>query len=1078
MSKRQSGNTLLNYFSKTPSTPKSAKVENGDAENRKESKCDDADKSVISKRNFPKDESSSEEEVELFKFNLKKRRRIQSNSDSDSEKEKKVLKVAPATPKTPKAKVKDISETEKEAITGDDVNYAHTRLEFLKPENIKDAKGRRPTDPNYDRRTLYVPEKFLSTLSPGVRQWWDLKSHNFDCVLFFKVGKFYELYHMDADIAVKELECTYMRGDFAHSGFPEISYEKMATKLVERGYKVARVEQTETPDMMAQRCKTQRQVTKFDRVVKREICQITNRGTQVPGVQTSFEGDHKPNYMLAIIEKVEETGRTYGVCFIDTAIGEFTMGQFSDDKNASRLRTLISHNSPALILYGKDKISNETQHIIKTVLCNAIKEMVPNTPYIWDAEKAFSNLVEKYFANNEDAKLPETIKEIKDEDGLKSKKVYELCVNALGACIWYMQQCLIDQRVLSMASFKIYTPPDVRITTTEDDIKPVVDHRRYMVLDAITLSNLRLIGGELSLLNTLDQCCTKFGKRLLHFWVCCPSYSVNEIKRRQEAISEFISKNNKADEIRSFLSTLSDFEKQLSQIHGFGARPRNSDHPDSRAVLFEEKIYNTKKIQNFIGLLRGFESLVDIPEKFSEFQSSKLIRKLSQLAPEGEYPDLKPLLEFFENAFDHKEALEQGIIAPEKGVDVEFDSVEEKIENLKTEMQEYLSEQKAYFGCEVKYFGNDKKRFQLEIPENKTKKATSEYFLEGQKKGTHPVRRYNTAETKDFLKRMMQLEDERNKVLKEIAGRIFKQFSSHYAVWKKCLDCIAELDVLLSLAAFTKNQQVVCVPEVYDNSESPFIEIEEGCHPCVATADDFIPNDITIGGESTGSLFLLTGPNMGGKSTLMRQVGLISVLAQMGAHVPARSCRMSLIDRIFTRLGAQDDILAGHSTFLVELNETSSIIKDATKKSLVLLDELGRGTATYDGTAIAVAVANFLADLGCRSIFSTHYHNLIHYFQDDKRVTLGHMSCMVENEDDEDPTQESVTFLYKLAPGACPKSYGFNAAKLAGMPNEITKRASNISKTFMEHSIRKKLFAKILCKSSVPMIRQLIKSQY
>lgn len=206
MSKRQSGNTLLNYFSKTPSTPKSAKVENGDAENRKESKCDDADKSVISrftnslfknrtefkfagKRNLPKDESSSEEEVELFKFNLKKRRRIQSNSDSDSEKEKKVLKVekvwcllfiagklfhqcfqvAPATPKTPKAKVKDISETEKEAITGDDVNYAHTRLEFLKPENIKDAKGRRPTDPNYDRRTLYVPEKFLSTLSPVSR---------------------------------------------------------------------------------------------------------------------------------------------------------------------------------------------------------------------------------------------------------------------------------------------------------------------------------------------------------------------------------------------------------------------------------------------------------------------------------------------------------------------------------------------------------------------------------------------------------------------------------------------------------------------------------------------------------------------------------------------------------------------------------------------------------------------------------------------------------------------------------------------------------------------------------------------
>lgn len=181
----------------------------------------------------------------------------------------------------------------------------------------------------------------------------------------------------------------------------------------------------------------------------------------------------------------------------------------------------------------------------------------------------------------------------------------------------------------------------------------------------------------------------------------------------------------------------------------------------------------------------------------------------------------------------------------------------------------------------------------------------------------------------------------------------------------------------------------------------------------------------------------------------MRQVGLLVLMAQIGAPIPATSARISLIDRIFTRLGAQDDILAGQSTFLVELNETSAILKHATVNSLVLLDELGRGTATYDGTAIAAAVVDFLANLKCRTLFSTHYHNLVDNFHNDKRITLGHMACMVESDgNDDDPTQETVTFLYKYTDGACPKSYGFNAAKLAGMPMSIIKRAYEVKECF------------------------------
>lgn len=187
-----------------------------------------------------------------------------------------------------------------------------------------------------------------------------------------------------------------------------------------------------------------------------------------------------------------------------------------------------------------------------------------------------------------------------------------------------------------------------------------------------------------------------------------------------------------------------------------------------------------------------------------------------------------------------------------------------------------------------------------------------------------------------------------------------------------------------------------------------------------------------------------------GKSTLMRQVGLLVIMAQIGSPIPAEGARMTLVDRIFTRLGAQDDIMAGHSTFLVELSETSAILKHATVNSLVLLDELGRGTATYDGTAIAAAVVNYLADLKCLTMFSTHYHNLVDNFHKDPRITLGHMACMVENEGDtDDPTEETVTFLYKYSAGACPKSYGFNAAKLAGMPKSIIKRAHDVSTTYV-----------------------------
>lgn len=345
--------------------------------------------------------------------------------------------------------------------------------------------------------------------------------------------------------------------------------------------------------------------------------------------------------------------------------------------------------------------------------------------------------------------------------------------------------------------------------------------------------------------------------------------------------------------------------------------------------------------------------------------------------------------------------------------------------------------------------GNDKKRYELEVPESNSKKADNRYSLEGQRKGVKPVRRFSTVETRQYLKSMQQAEERRDNVLKDLQRRMFERFSKEYDLWKACIDLIAILDCLTSLAVYGQNQKQICFPELipFSDTLAPIVEIEDGYHPCMTLTQDFIPNGIVLGGVDAPALALLTGPNMGGKSTLMRQVGLLVILAQIGSPIPAISARLSLIDRIFTRLGAQDDILAGQSTFLVELSETSAILKHATVNSLVLLDELGRGTATYDGTAIAAAVVNFLANLKCRALFSTHYHNLVDNFYNDNRISLGHMACMVENDgDNDDPTQETVTFLYKYTSGACPKSYGFNAAKLAGMPLCIIKRAHQVRK--------------------------------
>ena len=264
------------------------------------------------------------------------------------------------------------------------VQYSHNRNAFLKPGNIRDADKRTPDDPDYNPRTLHVPKEFLDQQTPAQRQWWVLKSKYYDVILFFKMGKFYELFHMDADVGVTELNLIYMKGDVAHAGFPEVAFSRYSSTLVEKGYKVARIEQTETPAMMEERLKKTAVKSKFDKVVEREVCQVTTKGTRINNFLDRDDFQGEPSYLLAIMEK---PGGQFGVAFIDTTLGTFNLSQFTDDKNLSRLRTLAANYPPSEVLYPRGSLSSEVETFLQSSLSAARKESLRPGQEFWGAAK-------------------------------------------------------------------------------------------------------------------------------------------------------------------------------------------------------------------------------------------------------------------------------------------------------------------------------------------------------------------------------------------------------------------------------------------------------------------------------------------------------------------------------------------------------------------------------------------------------------------------------------------------------------------------------------------------------------------
>uniref|UniRef100_A0ABI7X640 DNA mismatch repair protein n=1 Tax=Felis catus TaxID=9685 RepID=A0ABI7X640_FELCA len=994
--------------------------------------------------------------------------------------------------------------------------WYHETLEWLKEEKRRDLHRRRPDHPDFDASTLYVPEDFLNSCTPGMRKWWQIKSQNFDLVIFYKVGKFYELYHMDALVGVNELGLVFMKGNWAHSGFPEIAFGRYSDSLVQKGYKVARVEQTETPEMMEARCRKMAHISKYDRVVRREICRVITKGTQTYSVLEGDPSENYSKYLLSLKEKEEDSSghtRVYGVCFVDTSLGKFFIGQFPDDRHCSRFRTLVAHYPPVQVLFEKGNLSTETKMILKGSLSSSLQEgLIPGSQF-WDAAKTLRTLLEEaYFKeklNDSGVMLPQVLKGMTSESdslGLTPGEKSELALSALGGCVFYLKKCLIDQELLSMANFEEYIPLDSdRVSATRPGAVFAKANQR-MVLDAVTLSNLEIFlngtngSTEGTLLEKIDTCHTPFGKRLLKQWLCAPLCSPYAINDRLDAIEDLMAVPDKISDVADLLKKIPDLERLLSKIHNVGSPLKSQNHPDSRAIMYEETTYSKKKIIDFLSALEGFKVICKIIETMEEVADnfkSKILKQVITLQtknPEGRFPDLTIELNRWDTAFDHEKARRTGLITPKAGFDPDYDQALADIRENEQSLLEYLEKQRSRIGCRtIVYWGIGRNRYQLEIPENFiTRNLPEEYELKSTKKG---CKRYWTKTIEKKLANLINAEERRDVSLKDCMRRLFYNFDKNYKDWQSAVECIAVLDVLLCLANYSRGGDgPMCRPVILFPEEDtpPFLDLRGSRHPCITKTffgDDFIPNDILIGceeeEEESGKAYcvLVTGPNMGGKSTLMRQAGLLAVMAQTGCYIPAEVCRLTPIDRVFTRLGASDRIMSGESTFFVELSETASILTHATAHSLVLVDELGRGTATFDGTAIANAVVKELAEnIKCRTLFSTHYHSLVEDYSQNVAVRLGHMACMVENEC-EDPSQETITFLYKFIKGACPKSYGFNAAKLANLPEEIIQKGHRKAREFEKMTQSLRLFREVCLASerstidaeAVPKLLTLIK---
>lgn len=859
---------------------------------------------------------------------------------------------------------------------------ARSKFEFLDPLVIRDANLRKPSDPLYDKRTLHVPKDVLDKMSASQKQYWKTKSLYMDTILFFKVGKFYELYELDAEIGQKEFDWKLTIsgvGKCRQVGVPESGIEDAVQKLLARGYKVGRMEQIET----AQEAKAKRGSTA---TVNRELFNVLTPATAIDEIR-------KPEAVHLLALKEEMVGKEsnasvgYGFAFVDAAACQFFVGSLSDDSSCSALGSLLMQVSPQELLFETGGLSKETRKALKkySSLGSSALEMTalqPGSDFMNDSTVFELIQSRGYFKGSFAAPLSATF------DGIIHK---ELATSALGALVAHLHRMKLDDNLLrngAVSSYEVY--------------------KGSLRLDGQTLSNLEIFnnnadgGKEGTLFKYLDNCTTPFGKRLLRRWICHPLRSVREINYRLDAVEELMARPEIASPILERLRKLPDLERFVARVKGSWGS--SSVH---LVPLVGKKRFK-QRVTAFCTAVKGLQDGIDL---------LKFIHIGDQEGP--------PKSRLLQESLSLKNTSEADKILKQMDLMI-----------------------KDHFSFDMK-----------------SQKQDDDLCLDEV----------------------------------ETLNSIVSLFCQNAAYWSQIVDAISCIDVLLSFATTANSSNgSTCrpsfvTPEVENNilggrKQGSILSIKGLWHPYALGGHGgvAVPNDVDLGNDGEHDCpraMLLTGPNMGGKSTLLRATCLTVIMAQLGCFVPCESCVLSPADIIFTRLGARDHIMAGESTFLVECMEAASVLRYATHESLVVLDELGRGTSTFDGYAIAYAVFRHMVEKkDCRLLFATHYHPLTKEFSSHPCVSLKHMACSFEaNTDivskkavradnsylssDFFGTERQLVFLYKLRSGASPESYGLQVALLAGMPKAVVKAAfdagqvmkTRLSSNFVSSELRAEL---------------------
>ncbi|KAJ3017889.1 DNA mismatch repair protein msh6 [Thoreauomyces humboldtii] len=892
-----------------------------------------------------------------------------------------------------------------------DSTEKQTRVQKFKEKNegryawlldVKDEEGRRPGEEGYDSRTLFIPGTAWRSFTPFEKQFWEIKCKHWSTVVFFKKGKFFELYEKDADIGHQHFDLKMTdRTNMRMVGVPESSFDHWAAQFLAKGYRVAKVDQTENAVGKAMRDREEKGSKPKDKIINRELTCILTTGTLIDsGLLTNDMG----TYCMAIkeVQRSDSHPPSFGVAFVDTATAEFSLCAFDDDMERTQLETLIMQLKPKELVLEKGCFSKASVKLVKNSLGDLdINYLVPGSEF-WTAERAEQELENcKYFVDlsrsDATSQWPSVLREAEPH-----------ALEAFGGLLWYLRSLMIDKQLVSAKNFRAYDP---------------IRHAGALILDGQTLLNLEIFqntydGSDRGTLhNLLNHAVTPFGKRLFKRWLCHPLRSIPEINERLNAVDDLNSIPSQQETLYNILRKLPDLERLISRVHAGSVR-----------------------VKEFLTTLDSFQSIADLIEELGPFvpaMSSRLLKKIFQ---NGMPKSLSDTLEYFEKAFDQKLAAETDKIELHAGYDAQFDQACDAVQDIENLLEQHKKEWEKKLKCKITFKDMGKELFQMEI--SRKVDVPRDWSI---KSKTAAVNRWWSPRAEELVTDFMEAREIKDEALRNIKLRLCQRFDESYEDWLQLVRSIAELDCLMSLA---KCQQSIgepsCRPEFIEGGPST-LEIEEMRHPCITAGpgSDFIPNDLLFGGSDKPNMILLTGPNMGGKSTLLRQTCIAVIMAQLGCYVPAQRCRMTIFDRIFTRLGANDNIMAGQSTFMVELAETCKIMKEATPHSLVILDELGRGTSTFDGYAIAHAVLyHLITHVRCLGLFSTHYRMLTNEYADHPLIAMKYMSFMTDEE------KREVTFLYKLTDGCCPKSYGMNCAAMAGIAPEIVDRAETIAATF------------------------------